>query len=39
MPIASLFAAIAGFILMFWRRLVGMVKLLVRRLTGRPSPE
>jgi hypothetical protein len=39
MPIASVFAAVAGFILMFWRRLVGIVKSLVQRLTGRPSPE
>lgn len=39
MPIASVFAAVAGFVLMFWRRLVGMVKLLVQRMTGRSSPE
>jgi hypothetical protein len=39
MPIASVFAAVAGFILMFWRRLVGIVKFLVQRLTGRPSPD
>jgi len=37
MPIASVFAAVAGFVMMFWRRLVGMVKLVVQRLTGRPS--
>ena len=37
MPIASVFAAVAGFVLMFWRRLVGMVKFLVQRVTGRPS--
>jgi hypothetical protein len=27
MPIASVFAAIAGFLLMFWRRVVGMFRL------------
>ena len=37
MPIASVFAAVAGFVMMFWRRLVGMVKFLVQRLTGRTS--
>jgi hypothetical protein len=37
MPIASVFAAVAGFVMMFWRRLVGMVKLVVQRLTGRAS--
>ncbi len=37
MPIASVFAAIAGFVMMFWRRLVGMVRLLVERLSGRSS--
>lgn len=37
MPIASVFAAVAGFVLMFWRRLVGMVKLVVQRLTGRAA--
>jgi hypothetical protein len=37
MPLASVFAAVAGFILMFWRRLVGMVKYLLHRLTGRSS--
>ncbi len=26
MPLASVFAAIAGFFLMFWRRIVGAVK-------------
>jgi hypothetical protein len=35
MPIASVFAAIAGFILMFWRRLVSLVKHLLQRLSGR----
>jgi hypothetical protein len=39
MPIASVFAAVAGFVLMFWRRLVGVVKLLVQRLTGRASSQ
>ena len=37
MPIASAFAAIAGFLLMFWRRVVGMVKFLFHRLTGRTT--
>ena len=37
MPIASVFAAVAGFVMMFWRRLVGMVKLVVQRLTGRAA--
>ncbi|HEX6942225.1 MAG TPA: hypothetical protein VF128_04820 [Gemmatimonadaceae bacterium] len=37
MPIASVFAAVAGFVMMFWRRLVAMVKFLVQRLTGRVS--
>ena len=35
MPIASVFAAIAGFVLMFWRRLVGLVRHVIHRLTGR----
>ena len=26
MPLASVFAAVAGFVMMFWRRLVGMGK-------------
>lgn len=34
MPIASVFAAVAGFVLMFWRRLVGVVKLVAQRLGG-----
>jgi hypothetical protein len=39
MPIASVFAAIAGFILMFWRRLVSLLKHLVQRISGRlPQP-
>ena len=39
MPVASVFAAVAGFILMFWRRLVGIVKSVVQKVTGRPSTE
>ncbi len=35
MPVASAFAAIAGFLLMFWRRVVGAVRLIVSRITGR----
>lgn len=34
MPVASAFAAIAGFVLMFWRRLVGAAKMLAQRVTG-----
>lgn len=37
MPLASVFAAVAGFVLMFWRRLVGLFKLMTHRLTGRSS--
>jgi len=37
MPIASVFAAVAGFVMMFWRRLVGTLKLLVDKLSGRAS--
>jgi hypothetical protein len=37
MPIASVFAAVAGFVMMFWRRLVGMLRMLVQRLSGRPT--
>jgi hypothetical protein len=33
-PVASAFAAIAGFVLMFWRRLVWMAKMLARKVTG-----
>jgi hypothetical protein len=39
MPIASAFAAVAGFLLMFWRRVVGMVKFLFHRLTGRTTEQ
>jgi hypothetical protein len=31
MPLASAFAAVAGFVLMFWRRIVGAVKYLFNR--------
>ena len=34
MPVASAFAAVAGFVLMFWRRLVSAVKILAQRVTG-----
>lgn len=34
MPLASAFAAIAGFVLMFWRRLVGAMKFLAQRVSG-----
>jgi hypothetical protein len=33
MPVASFFAAVVGFVLMFWRRLVGAVRMLFSRLT------
>jgi hypothetical protein len=39
MPIASVFAAVAGFVLMFWRRLVGAVRMLVQKLSGRSSQQ
>jgi hypothetical protein len=32
MPIASVFAAIAGFFLMFWRRVVGAARLVAQKL-------
>lgn len=32
MPVASFFAALAGFVLMFWRRLAGAVKLIAQKL-------
>lgn len=35
MPLASAFAAVAGFVLMFWRRLIGAVKFLFAKLSGR----
>lgn len=34
MPVASAFAAVAGFVLMFWRKLVGAAKMLASRVTG-----
>lgn len=33
MPIASFFAAIAGVVLMFWRRIVGAARMLLSRFT------
>ncbi|HEU4563505.1 MAG TPA: hypothetical protein VFS05_02610 [Gemmatimonadaceae bacterium] len=35
MPVASAFAAIAGVILMFWRRVVDVVKLMASKITRR----
>jgi len=35
MPLASVFAAIAGFFLMFWRRVVGAVKLIAAKFTSK----
>lgn len=35
MPVASAIAAVAGFLLMFWRRVVGSFRLLTQKLTGR----
>jgi hypothetical protein len=37
MPVASFFAAVAGVILMFWRRLVGAVRMLFSRLTAKKN--
>jgi hypothetical protein len=37
MPLASGFAAVAGSVLMFWRRLIAAFKLLVQRVPGRQS--
>jgi hypothetical protein len=34
MPVASAATAVVGFLLMFWRRVVGAVKFLFSRLTG-----
>jgi hypothetical protein len=39
MPLASVFAAVAGFVLMFWRRLVGAFRLLVQKLSGKGAPQ
>lgn len=35
MPLASVFAAIAGFFLMFWRRIVGAVKLIATKFSSK----
>ncbi len=35
MPLASVFAAIAGFFLMFWRRIVGAVKMIASKFSKR----
>ncbi len=35
MPLASVFAAIAGFFLMFWRRIVGAVKLIADKFSSK----
>ncbi|MGQ0538025.1 MAG: hypothetical protein ACT4R6_03685 [Gemmatimonadaceae bacterium] len=35
MPVASLIAAIVGFLLMFWRRVVGAIRMVFSRLTSR----
>jgi hypothetical protein len=34
MPLASVFAAVAGFVLLFWRRLAGAARFLVRRMSS-----
>jgi hypothetical protein len=34
MPLASALAAFVGFLLMFWRRVVGAVRLVAQRVTG-----
>jgi hypothetical protein len=34
MPIASALAAVGGVLLLFWRRVVGAVRLVVQKLTG-----
>jgi hypothetical protein len=34
MPVASAIAAVAGFVLMFWRRIVGSFRLLIQKVTG-----
>jgi hypothetical protein len=39
MPVASFFAAIAGVILMFWRRLVGALRMLFSRFTSKRASE
>ena len=35
MPLASAFAAVAGFLLMFWRRIVGAVKLIATKFSSK----
>jgi hypothetical protein len=35
MPVASAFAAIAGVVLMFWRRIIGAFKLMAARVFRR----
>jgi hypothetical protein len=39
MPIASVFAAVAGFVMMFWRRLVMMFRSMFQRLMGRRAEQ
>jgi hypothetical protein len=39
MPLASVFAAVAGFVLMFWRRIVAALRMLVQKVTGRGTPQ
>ena len=34
MPVASALAAVGGVLLLFWRRVVGAVRALVRRVSG-----
>ena len=36
MPVASAFAAVAGFLLMFWRRVVGAFRMVYSKLFGKP---
>ncbi len=38
-PVASALAAIGGFLLMTWRRVVGVFRGAVRLVTGRPAEE
>lgn len=35
MPLASAFAAVAGFVLMFWRKIVGAFRAVISRFSGR----
>lgn len=35
MPLASAFAAVAGFLLMFWRRIVGAFKLVATKFSSK----